>query len=139
IVVWGRRRLTLFDVAVLALTLAGALTAIPGIPWFAFAGLGFVPVAIGGGLGSRKRGEPRRGVNTVICAALGTAIVLAAGSLFLRSDAWFEDYWQTGPVDAVRTALRPGDRVFAPDRFSDWMLFKIPELRGRLAYDVRFE
>ena len=29
--------------------------------------------------------------------------------------------------------------MFAPDRFSDWMLFKIPELRGRVAYDVRFE
>ena len=29
--------------------------------------------------------------------------------------------------------------MFASDRFSDWMLFKIPELRGRVAYDVRFE
>ena len=26
-----------------------------------------------------------------------------------------------------------------PDRFSDWLLWKIPELRGRIAYDVRFE
>ena len=33
----------------------------------------------------------------------------------------------------------PGDRVFVPDRFSDWLLWKIPELRGRIAYDVRFE
>ena len=65
--------------------------------------------------------------------------MLAAGSLFLRSDAWFEDYWRTGSVVAVQEALRPGDRVFIPDRFSDWMLFKIPELRGRIAYDVRFE
>ncbi len=39
----------------------------------------------------------------------------------------------------MRSELRPGDRVFAPDRFSDWMLFKIPELRGRVGYDVRFE
>jgi hypothetical protein len=39
----------------------------------------------------------------------------------------------------VRDEVQPGDRVFAPDRFSDWMLFKIPELRGRVAYDVRFE
>ena len=35
--------------------------------------------------------------------------------------------------------LSDDDRVFASDRFSDWMLFKIPELRGRIAYDVRFE
>ena len=130
---------TLFDLAVLALTLAGALTAIRGIPWFAFACMVFVPVAIGRSLESRKPGEPKRALNRAISAGLAAALVLAAGSLFLRSDAWFEDYWPTGSVDAVRANLRPGDRVFAPDRFSDWMLFKIPELRGRIAYDVRFE
>ena len=75
----------------------------------------------------------------MICVVLSSAIVLAAGSLFLRSDAWFEDYWSIGPVEAVRANLEPGDRVFAPDRFSDWLLWKIPELRGRTAYDVRFE
>jgi hypothetical protein len=42
-------------------------------------------------------------------------------------------------VEAVRAELGPEDSVFASDRFSDWMLFKIPELRGRMAYDVRFE
>ena len=39
----------------------------------------------------------------------------------------------------MRAELGRSDRVFAPDRFSDWMLFKIPELRGRIAYDIRFE
>jgi hypothetical protein len=29
--------------------------------------------------------------------------------------------------------------VFATSRDADWLLFHIPELRGRLAYDVRFE
>jgi hypothetical protein len=139
IVIWGRRRLTGFDLAVLALTVAGALTAIRGIPWFAFACMVFVPVAIGRSLESRKRGEPKRGLNAVICVVLSAGIVASAGSLFLRSDAWFEDYWQPGPVEAVRANLEPGDRVFVPDRFSDWLLWKIPELRGRIAYDVRFE
>lgn len=139
IVIWGRRRLSAFDFAVLALTLAGALTAIRGIPWFAFACMVFVPVAIGRGLESRKPGEPRRGLNRGISVGLAAAIVLAAGSLFFRSHAWFEDYWPSEPVEAVRQELQPGDRVFAPDRFSDWLLWKIPELRGRMAYDVRFE
>ena len=64
LVIWGRRRLTAFDIGVLALTLAGALTAIRGIPWFAFACMVFVPVALGRRLESRKPGEPRRGLNT---------------------------------------------------------------------------
>src|SRR6185503_5376971 len=139
IVIWGRRRLTVFDIGVLALTLAGALTAIRGIPWFAFACMVFVPVAIGRGLESRKPSEPRRGLNVGISIGLAVANVLAAGALFLRSDAFFEDYWPTGPAEAVRAELRPGDRVFVPDRFSDWLLWRIPELRGRIAYDVRFE
>lgn len=139
IVVWGRRRLTAFDLGVLALTLAGALTAIRGIPWFAWACMVFVPVAIGRGLESRKPGEPKRGLNTVICMALSAAIVVSAASLFFRTDAWFEDYWPNEPAEAVREELRPEDRVFVPDRFSDWLLWKIPELRGRIAYDVRFE
>jgi hypothetical protein len=139
VVIWGRRRLTAFDIAVLALTLAGALTAIRGIPWFAFACMVFVPVAIGRSLESRNPGEPKRGFNLAISAGLSAALLLAAAALFFRSDAWFEDYWPTEPAAAVSAELEPGDRVFAPDRFSDWLLWKIPELRGRMAYDVRFE
>lgn len=139
LVIWGRRRLTAFDFGVLALTLAGAFMAIRGIPWFAFACMVFVPVALGRSLDSRNPAEPKRELNRVISIALAGAILASAASLFFRSDAWFEDYWPDEPVAAIRNELEPGDRVFIPDRFSDWMLFKIPELRGRIAYDVRFE
>jgi len=139
IVAWGRRRLTAFDIAVLAITLVGAFTAIRGIPWFAMACMVFVPVAIGRSLEARHPGAPRRSLNVAISVGLAAAVVIAAGSLFLRSDSWFEDYWPNEPANAVASVLRPGDRVFAPDRFSDWLLWKLPELRGRTAYDVRFE
>jgi hypothetical protein len=140
VVVWlGRRRLTLFDVAVLALTFAGGVSAIRGIVWFALACMVFVPVAIGRKLESKSPGEPRRGLNVAITAVLASAVLLVAGSLFLRDEEWFEEYWPREAVEAVRAEVEPDDRLFAPDRFSDWMLFKIPELRGRVSYDVRFE
>ena len=140
VLVWlGRRRLTLFDIAVLALTLAGGINAIRGIVWFALACMVFLPVAIGRRLESKTPGEPRRGLNIAIATGLGIALLAVAGSLFARDEDWFEDYWPREPVEAVRAEVKPGDKVFAPDRFSDWMLFKIPELRGRIAYDVRFE
>jgi hypothetical protein len=135
----GRRRLVPFDFAVLALTLVGAATAIRGIVWFALACMVFAPVAIGRKLESRNPGEPRRGLNVGIAVGMTVAVVAAAGSLFARSDAWFEKYWPREVVEAVRTEATPEDRVFAPDRFSDWLLWKIPDLRGRIAYDVRFE
>src|SRR6188472_4093937 len=140
VLVWlGRKRLTVFDVLVLALTLAGGLEAIRGIVWFALACMVFLPVAIGHKLESKRQGEPRRGLNIAIATGLAVALLAVAGSLFARDETWFEDYWPREVVQAVHAELQPGDRVFAPDRFSDWMLFKIPELRGRVAYDVRFE
>ena len=139
LVVLGRRRLMLFDFAVLVLTFVGGVNAIRGIVWFALACMVFVPVAIGHKLESRNPGEPRRRLNVGIAVGLAVAVLAVAGSLFARGETWFEEYWPREAVDAVRGELGPDDRVFAPDRFSDWMLYKIPELRGRVAYDVRFE
>ena len=139
VVILGRRGLTVFDFAVLALTLVGAVTAIRGIVWFALACMVFLPIAIGRTLESRNPGEPRRRLNTAIAVGLTVAVLAAAGSLFLRDGSWFEAHWPPEAVAAVRSSLGPRDRVFAPDRFSDWLLWKIPQLRGRMAYDVRFE
>ena len=139
LVIWGRKRLALFDLAVLALTLVGAVTAIRGIVWFALACMIFLPVAIGRRLESRKPGEPRRRFNFALTAALAGALVVVALSSFLRPTSWYEMYWPSKAVEAVRAELEPSDKVFLSDLFSDWMLFKIPELRGRVAYDVRFE
>ena len=45
-----------------------------------------------------------------------------------------------GRVAAVREAARdPNVRVWATNGTADWLLWRIPDLRGRLAYDVRFE
>jgi hypothetical protein len=139
LIVWGRRRLTLFDMAVLALTLVGAVTAIRGIAWFALACMLYLPVAIGHVLESRHPAPLRRRFNAAVSVGMATAVVVVAAVTFTRDTSWFEEHWPSEPVEAVRTAAEPADRVFLPDRFSDWMLWKIPELRGRIAYDVRFE
>ena len=39
---------------------------------------------------------------------------------------------KTGSVGAAA-------RIWATDGTADWLLWRIPELRGRIAYDVRFE
>ena len=141
VMVWlGRRRLTGFDVAVLVLTFAGGLTAIRGIVWFALACMVFVPVAIGHKLESKKRGEPRRGLNSRSPPGSPSRCSPSQRSLFSARRVVVRgvlaDAKQSRPSGRSST---DDDRVFAPDRFSDWMLFKIPELRGRMAYDVRFE
>ena len=58
LVIWGRRRLTPFDIATLAITFVGAVTAIRGISWFALACFVLLPVAIGTKLEGRTPRAP---------------------------------------------------------------------------------
>ena len=41
--------------------------------------------------------------------------------------------------ETVKTAAGSDACVFAATRYGDWLLWKEPSLRGRIAYDVRFE
>jgi len=137
-VVKGRRRLTLFDMATLAVTFAGAVLAIRGIPWFAMSCLVLVPLALGPVLEARVTRIPRafdRALSYGAVALLGAVAVLALA----RDDSWYLKNWPEEAVAAVRNSLTPDTRVFATSRDADWVLWRIPELRGRLAYDVRFE
>jgi hypothetical protein len=42
-------------------------------------------------------------------------------------------------VVATLAARDPSLVVFASERYSDWLLWKDPQLSGRLVYDIRFE
>jgi hypothetical protein len=135
----GRRRMTALDVAVLGLTFAGAVLAIRGIPWFALACLVLVPVAIGRRLEGRLP-RPRRTLDGVLSFAALGAIALVVVIALARDDDWYLKNWPKEAAAAVAAEADGTDtRVFATSRDADWLLFHVPELRGRLAYDVRFE
>jgi hypothetical protein len=139
VVYLGRRRLTLFDFATLAFTGAGAVLAIRGIPWFALACLVLVPVAIGRSL---EGGTPRlaRRLDGYLSYGAAAFLALVVVVALARDDSWYERNWPERAATAVEQAAPdPETRVFATSRDADWLLFRIPELRGRLAYDVRFE
>jgi hypothetical protein len=139
LVIWGRRRLTPFDIATLALTFVGAVLAIRGIPWFALSCMVLLPVAIGVTLEERAAPIRTRLNRSLVLGAVVVLTATVAVSL-LRDAAWYERKWPTGALEAVADASSdPSSRVFATDRHADWLLWKLPELRGRVAYDVRFE
>lgn len=138
--VWRRwKRLTIFDIATLAVTFAGAVTAIRGIPWFALSCMVLLPVAIGRSL-EAKPGPIFRRLNLAL--GVGAAAVLAgvvAASL-TRDASWYERNWPTASVHAlIRTAAGRDGQVYAATRYGDWLLWEEPSLRGRVAYNVRFE
>jgi hypothetical protein len=139
LVVWGRRRLRLFDVLALGLTFVGALLAIRSIPWFALSCMVLLPVAVGTALeGSAApiRSRLNRSLALGALAVLAVTVVVS----FVRDPGWYERKWPVDALPAVASAAaEPGTLVFATDRHADWLLWKLPELRGRVAYDVRFE
>ena len=139
VVVAGRRRLTPFDLGALALTFAGAVTAVRGIPWFALACMVLLPVALGRVLEGKAPRAPRRIDGVLALAAVGVLAVALVVAL-ARAESWYTRNWPEGAVTAVEDAVAGSDaRVFANSRDADWVLWRVPELRGRVAYDVRFE
>ena len=132
-----RRRLTWFELVVLAMTLAGALQAVRGVVWFAVVVAALLPNALDGVFKRKDVIAPRR-ANLVLIGLLASAATLAFTANLFRADAAFERTWPTGAID-VLAAAGPSARVFPTDKHANWILWRLPELRGRVAFDVRFE
>jgi hypothetical protein len=133
-----RARLTFYEFAVLAVTFVGAVQAVRGVIWFALAAAAILPVALDGLLTKADVEAPR--VNRVISLAALGGLAVALLAFLVRPASWFVSEWPEARVDAVREATRdPGVKLWATDGTADWLLWRIPGLRGRIAYDVRFE
>jgi hypothetical protein len=60
--------------------------------------------------------------------------------LLARDDASLTTIWPRRALPVIAGALeQPGTLVWGTDRHADWLLWELPQLRGRLAFDVRFE
>jgi hypothetical protein len=135
------RELTLFECGALALTLVGGLTAERSISWFSYAALLFLPALLERSWPQAALSSTLRRVLALSAAAtiaLGAATTVAAAA---HASAHLESVWPQQAVRSVRTALA-GDfrsRVAGAEESSDWLLYELPELRGRLAFDGRFE
>lgn len=130
-----RHRVALLDFLVLGLTLAVALDAMRGLIWFSLAALALLPA-----LATRRPGSVRftGGVASWSTAVALATIVAAVLWVSARPASAYETRLPASAADVVR-AHAGSARVLANDTTADWLLWKIPALRGRLAYDVRFE
>jgi hypothetical protein len=140
VVAWKWRCLSAFDIAVLAVTLAGSLRATRSIVWFALAVAVLLPLALDGILGG-DRSPLRRRLGVVLAGGAVGVAVAATVAVLVQPASWFLRNWpDKGAAAVARAADGAGTKaVFASDKHADWLLWRIPELRGRVAYDVRFE
>jgi hypothetical protein len=133
-------RLTGFEKLALVVTLTGALWAIRSITWFALTDLMVLPLALDAALPSR-RARPRFAQLRLLAGAGAVAAVLVGtGVAAAQPRSWYASTWPERALPALRSATAdPSTRAFVDDRYADWLVWHLPELRGRIAYDVRFE
>src|SRR5436190_2884330 len=141
LVVKRRRDLNAFELATLLVTLAGALTAVRSVPWFAYSCLVLLPPLADRVL---RRGAVTAPPHRVALLLAGVPAALAAVTLSVmlaRPLDKIGPLWPRQAGLAVQQALRadPHARVFPSYEYPDWLLLTIPEARARVAYDGFFE
>src|SRR5262249_11657470 len=71
----------------------------------------------------------------VVLAVAAVALVVAAS----RPPSWYARDYPSSAARVVARAAGQNGAGFADRAFSDWLLLQEPSLRGRIAYDARFE
>jgi hypothetical protein len=115
------------------------LLAIRNIVWFALVAVAVLPRALDAAWAPRQTPRHNRlNLALALVAIAGLSTVAAATAAHGRS--WYERAFPSRAAGVVAVAAAdPNARVFANDRYADWLLFEQPSLRGKVAYDIRFE
>lgn len=131
------RSLNGFELGVLLLTLVGGLLAVRSAIWFVYAVLVLVPSA----LEELWPRSARTRTRTSSRAAVSTALLGLCLVLLVQPVSNLGAKWPPKAASAIAAAARrdPSLRVFANEEYADWLLFREPQLRNRIAFDGRWE
>jgi hypothetical protein len=133
-------RVSLFERLVFLATAVGALLAVRNVGWLAFVALLVLPRLLDGVLRPRRhlRSSPL-GFALVVVAVVGAGAAVAAALGASQQDV--DARYRPHVAAVVTRVLRqdPTARVFADVHYADWLLWRVPAARGRVAYDARLE
>jgi hypothetical protein len=83
--------------------------------------------------------EPKR-MNRMLAITMLVGVVVATVAVAFEPGSWFtKQEYPTSAQNAAVAAAGSHGRVFANERYADWLVFEHPQLVGRIAYDSRFE
>src|SRR5207302_207953 len=131
------RALALFAAAVVS-PLVAPVTAIRNIVWFGLTALVLLPWLVDPLVGSLDFRRFRGFVRPLAALTLASIVATAAYAAS-RPAGWYVREWPEAQSGQIAAAAGRTRSVFADDRYADWLLWTEPQLRGRVAYDVRFE
>ena len=135
------RRMPVFDQLALVVLGAGAVFAIRNIPWYGMGAIMLMPAALTTWLGRPSASARRTRINLTMVGVSALALVAITIGVAARPASWLESRYdaRAGNVVAQIAQQRPGVRIYADNRFADWLLWHHPTLAGRIDYDIRFE
>jgi hypothetical protein len=143
--VWliGKRsdRLLPFEQVLFAATILMGLQTMRMVVWFAFVALMLLPTSLDGVIRANTSAARFQLLNRALIWVSVAGVLTTLVAVSVRHDSWLARYYPAQALAAVQQAERaaPGAQVFANEQYSDWLLLKRPELRGRIAFDIRFE
>jgi hypothetical protein len=134
------RALRTFARLALLLSAFGGLVAIRNIVWFALIAVAVLPRALDAAIPPRQTERHKR-FNLALAALAVAGLTITAAATAAHGRDWFERGFpaKAGDIVSEEVAANPQAGVFANERYADWLLFEHPNLRGRVAYDIRFE
>ena len=137
-----RTAIGLFGWAALLATGFGGLLAARNIVWFSLVAAALLPRGVDELVPAGAPLAPRRvRLNLGLAVAAAATLLLALSVVTLRERSWFEFAYPRPAAAAVAAAVAqdPAARVFADERYADWLLFVEPSLAGRGSFDLRYE
>jgi hypothetical protein len=136
----SRDKLSLFEHLALVAMLFAGLDTVRSIVWFALVAAMVVPRALDG-IWPVGTAPQRRRVNLALALVSLVVLVCAFATAAARPTSWYRRDYPPPAVQAVReaTARDHSLRVFANEQYADWLLWNVPVLAGRVAFDARFE
>jgi hypothetical protein len=139
LVVTPRPRYSLFARSVLAITTLAGFTAIRYAVWLPLLVAVLAPAALDA-VWPPRAVERHVRVNLALVTAALIGVAVVAGLAASKPGSSYERPLRPEAARAARAAAeRTGGVVFADSALADWLIWREPALRRRIAFDVRFE
>jgi hypothetical protein len=134
------RAVSLFERLALPLLVVLGVLAARNTIWLGLAAAISLPALFDGVLGpSLVLTQGMRRLNVVLSVGGVVFAALLATVMLTRPASVLLGRWPSAGADAVAAAASGSGRVLGDDSHSNWLLWREPQLTGRVAYDVRFE
>lgn len=129
-----------FETLVLAIMGAAAWQASRHLQWFGVALAAYAPVALDA-LPPVREGHVLARVASVTRVVAPLAFVALVVRLYAMDQQTLEREYPRGVLPVAREIMKthPDSEVAASDLYADWLLWYVPEVAGRIEWDVRFE